>query len=540
MASTPPRSARRYRRRILAIGLIAGVALYVIGAPIFNDRIETDLERRVPIELAASGFVGVVASFSGQDGTLLCDQPLDDPEGAVSAAYDVWGVRAIRLDRSCRVNRAPTVATSTTTPPDETQALDATGTATSVSSSVDRTTATPLAGPTPTAELDTVADIVATSPGLSLLSVLIDQSGFDAALGTTSNGDVTLFAPTDAAFDALEPDVMANLRADPDLLKRVIAHHVVAGRLTSTALSDGTLVTADGGTLDVVVEPDQIVVGGGIIMGADIAAANGVVHTIDRVLVPDGIALASANAPAPVTATFDIGTITFEGTVASEVERAALVGAATSVLDAESVIDLLMVDPEVGLDAETTTALAQLVMAMPANLLSGVSGFDGTALFTRGTYLTGADREAMVALAQAVGAEATFEPRRDATADDANRLEADLNAYVAANPILFEPSSATLSATAAGVIDAIVRRAEQFGSVAITVEGHTDSDGNPSENLTLSRQRALAVRDALVQRGLPQASIEAEGFGSQRPILVGGVEDKDASRRVEFRVVAST
>jgi outer membrane protein OmpA-like peptidoglycan-associated protein len=71
------------------------------------------------------------------------------------------------------------------------------------------------------------------------------------------------------------------------------------------------------------------------------------------------------------------------------------------------------------------------------------------------------------------------------------------------------------------------------------VEGHTDSDGDVARITQLSIQRAEAVRLALVARGLPEATIIAEGFGSQQPVLVGGVEDKAASRRVEFRVTAA-
>ena len=49
-------SASRYQRRIFGLGALGTVLLLVIGAPIFNNRIEDDLERRVPSELAEAGF----------------------------------------------------------------------------------------------------------------------------------------------------------------------------------------------------------------------------------------------------------------------------------------------------------------------------------------------------------------------------------------------------------------------------------------------------------------------------------------------------
>ena len=80
--------------------MIAAGALYSFGAPLYVGRIEDDLAHRVPDELADAGFQGISAEFDGQDGTLRCNQPLDDPEAAIGAAYDVWGVRAITLDRT--------------------------------------------------------------------------------------------------------------------------------------------------------------------------------------------------------------------------------------------------------------------------------------------------------------------------------------------------------------------------------------------------------------------------------------------------------
>ena len=52
-----------YRRRILAVGLIAAGALYSFGAPLYVNRIEDDLEQRVPEELADAGFTDVTAEF---------------------------------------------------------------------------------------------------------------------------------------------------------------------------------------------------------------------------------------------------------------------------------------------------------------------------------------------------------------------------------------------------------------------------------------------------------------------------------------------
>ena len=100
------------------------VVLCGVAAPLFLGSVEHDLEDRVPSELAEQGFAGVSATFSGQDGVLRCAAPLAEPEDAIDAAIDVWGVRAIELDRSCRVGGSHPTATdddgrTTSTPYDD-------------------------------------------------------------------------------------------------------------------------------------------------------------------------------------------------------------------------------------------------------------------------------------------------------------------------------------------------------------------------------------------------------------------------------------
>jgi OOP family OmpA-OmpF porin len=538
MVPPPARPAPRFHRRILGLGALGTVVLFVIGAPIFNNRIEDDLEQRVPTALADAGYTGISAAFSGQDGTLSCAAPLDDPEQTIAAADDVWGVRAVEIDRSCRVNRAPTVETTTTLaqePAEEPAADDPADDATADDETIDEPPVTSLPP-----DFDSVAEIVASSPQLSLRAVLIQESGLNDIIGAEAEQSVTLFAPTDEAFDALAADALAELRADPELLRQVLSHHAARGTLTVGDLADGTLATIDGSAVEVVASGPDITVSGAVIVTADIVAANGIVHIVDQVLIPDDVDLSVPVPTAETTAVFENGVVTLSGVVASEVERAILNGAVNDAPGSLLVDDRLTVDPDSGIDAVTTASLAELIAAMPGSLLNGVSGFDGAELFVTGTYLTEQDRDAMTAAAESVGATIELEPQPEATETDAVDLEAELNAYVAANPVLFEPSSSVLSESSIAVLDRLALLAQQFGGVEITVEGHTDSDGDPEENKVLSQLRAFVVSEALIERGLPKGSITFVGYGSEQPILVDGEEDKQASRRVEFRVVTTS
>ncbi len=76
-----------------------------------------------------------------------------------------------------------------------------------------------------------------------------------------------------------------------------------------------------------------------------------------------------------------------------------------------------------------------------------------------------------------------------------------------------------------------------LGSI-IAVTGHTDASGNEAGNMALSMDRARAVREALVARGIPRDGLRARGVGSREP--VEGLASSDpANRRIEFSVIAT-
>ncbi|HEX4982550.1 MAG TPA: hypothetical protein VFV63_12660, partial [Ilumatobacteraceae bacterium] len=162
---------RRYRRRILGLGLFGVIVLCGVAAPLFLRSVERDLERRVPSELAERGFEGVSAAFSGQDGVLRCATPLAEPEDAIDAAIDVWGVRAIELDRSCRVGGSPDVTDDGTSTPDGTDDV-----ATSDGPATDSTSPTLTDPSNGTPAFDSIVDLVTSGQRFSILSSLIDEA----------------------------------------------------------------------------------------------------------------------------------------------------------------------------------------------------------------------------------------------------------------------------------------------------------------------------------------------------------------------------
>jgi len=111
-----------------------------------------------------------------------------------------------------------------------------------------------------------------------------------ADLGKTLQGagPFTVFAPTDAAFTSIKSDVDTLLKPENKAkLAKTLTYHVVSGKLKAADLKDGQeLTTVEGGKLKVSVKNGTVMVGDAKVTSADVAASNGVIHVIDKVLLP--------------------------------------------------------------------------------------------------------------------------------------------------------------------------------------------------------------------------------------------------------------
>jgi len=138
---------------------------------------------------------------------------------------------------------------------------------------------------------ENVVDIVAKTRNLSTLHTAIVDAGLADTLASANN-TYTIFAPTNAAFGKLPEGMLDALLADPDgALRDVVLNHAVAGRLNSAAIvTAGTLTTLGGETLTVTVRRGDVYVNDVRVIVADIPAKNGVIHTLNEVLLPSGIA----------------------------------------------------------------------------------------------------------------------------------------------------------------------------------------------------------------------------------------------------------
>jgi uncharacterized surface protein with fasciclin (FAS1) repeats len=133
---------------------------------------------------------------------------------------------------------------------------------------------------------------VSTVPQLStLLQAVIAANLVDVL---NSRGDVTLLAPSDAAFAALGPDALSALFSDVAQLTRLLTHHVLAGRLTPDQLLGehttlfGDTITVTGAAAQPTLTADQTVPGSAAatVVCGDVPTANATVYVVDQVLAP--------------------------------------------------------------------------------------------------------------------------------------------------------------------------------------------------------------------------------------------------------------
>jgi len=256
---------------------------------------------------------------------------------------------------------------------------------------------------------------------------------------------------------------------------------------------------------------------------------------------PTTVTPTTVPAASPVfTATLQDGRYILDGVVAGDLERLALVDRAGSALSPGNVVNNLTVDPQIApVPPASFGGLLAVLAVMPANMVSGELSWNGSDAGLVGSYAADDGRAVIEAAAAQGGVTAALTPRATATAEQGAALEAELNALVSEQPILFDKGSINISLSSLGTVQQVAGIAKRYGGLTIEVQGHTDSEGRPSRNMTLSEQRAAAVLDALVTMGVPAADLTSQGFGMTQLIRdSNGKELPDKSRRVVFGVTS--
>lgn len=129
-----------------------------------------------------------------------------------------------------------------------------------------------------------LADSLAGNPSLSTFNTLVAKGGLSETL--KSGGPYTVFAPTNEAFKAVPAATMDDLSKHPEKLKAVLSYHIADGKLMAAEIKNSQAMTLNGAKVSVSKAGDFVTVENAAVVVADLGATNGVIHTIDAVLMP--------------------------------------------------------------------------------------------------------------------------------------------------------------------------------------------------------------------------------------------------------------
>ncbi len=112
----------------------------------------------------------------------------------------------------------------------------------------------------------------------------VKTAGLSAKL--KSGGPYTLFAPSDAAFANLPAGQWEQLLEDKPKLIRVLSYHMMPGKVKVSEVKPGDIASVEGSLLKLKSDNGMVTVNGARVTESDITADNGVIHAIDKVLMP--------------------------------------------------------------------------------------------------------------------------------------------------------------------------------------------------------------------------------------------------------------
>jgi uncharacterized surface protein with fasciclin (FAS1) repeats len=138
---------------------------------------------------------------------------------------------------------------------------------------------------TPRASDKNIVETAVAAGKFKTLASLLKRAGLVRTL--EGKGPYTVFAPTDAAFAKVPKATLAGLARNRAKLRSVLLLHVAKGRLSAAKVTERRSVkTLNGQRLEIRVRGSKVFVGGARVVTPDVTASNGVIHVINKVLIP--------------------------------------------------------------------------------------------------------------------------------------------------------------------------------------------------------------------------------------------------------------
>ncbi|XP_038651755.1 transforming growth factor-beta-induced protein ig-h3 [Scyliorhinus canicula] len=138
-----------------------------------------------------------------------------------------------------------------------------------------------------TAFTNTIQDTLDVDDNFQQLRAAVAAAGLEEML--SQDGEYTLFAPTDEAFKKIPPATLNRILGDPEALKSLLNYHILKKIQCAEAIISGApMETLEGSSLEVGCDGNSHTINGKkIITNKDLLTTNGVIHTIDELLIPD-------------------------------------------------------------------------------------------------------------------------------------------------------------------------------------------------------------------------------------------------------------
>ena len=158
-------------------------------------------------------------------------------------------------------------------------------------STADTTVAAP--DTTMATEPGTIVEVAQGNADFSTLVAAITAAGLADAL--SGDGPLTVFAPTNAAFEALPEGLLEKLLLpeNKEVLTKILTYHVVAAKVMAADVSAGDVTSLEGSTFSVTTDGGVKINGTSNVTATDVPASNGVIHVIDAVIVPPTVDISS-------------------------------------------------------------------------------------------------------------------------------------------------------------------------------------------------------------------------------------------------------
>jgi uncharacterized surface protein with fasciclin (FAS1) repeats len=165
--------------------------------------------------------------------------------------------------------------------------------ATAIAIAVPLAVGAPVLAGAATAKRENVIQVASSNKNFSTLVTAIKAAGLVKTL--EGKGPFTVFAPTNAAFAAIPKATLAKLLQPKNkaALVKVLTYHVVAGKVTAAQVVKlHSAPTVEGQTISIKVKHGSVFLNGTTkVIKTNIMASNGVIHAINRVLIPSGLTL---------------------------------------------------------------------------------------------------------------------------------------------------------------------------------------------------------------------------------------------------------